>query len=49
MFFVEMVIIWSSPWVSWLFGRINSFLENFVFFAEKWPLVALGVAMEIWR
>ena len=49
MFFAEMVIIWSSLWVSWLFGQINSFLENLVFFMEKWPLVVLGVAMEIWQ
>ena len=34
---------------SWLFGRINSCLENFVFFVEKWSLLALGVAMEIWQ
>ena len=33
--FAEMVIIWSSPRVSRLFERINSLLENFVFFAEN--------------
>ena len=49
MFFMEMVIIWLSPWVSWLFERINSLLENFVFFMEKWSLLALGITMEIWR
>ena len=31
----KVVIIWSSTWVSRLFGRINSFLENFVFFVES--------------
>ena len=31
----KMVIIWLSPWVSQLFKRINSFLKNFVFFAEN--------------
>ena len=31
-----------------LFGQINSYLENFVFFTEKWSLLALGIAMEIW-
>ena len=25
---------WSSPRISWLYGRINSCLENFMFFAE---------------
>ena len=34
---------------SWLFGRINSCLENFVFFMENGHYLALGVAMEIWR
>ena len=42
-------IIWLSPWVSWLFKGINSFLENFMFFMEKWSLLALGIAMEIWQ
>ena len=49
MFFAEMVIIWLSLWVLRLFERINSLLENFVFFVEKWSLLALGIAMEIWR
>ena len=31
----KVVIIWPSPQVSRLFGQINSFLENFVFFAES--------------
>ena len=44
----KIVIIWLSLWVSWLFEQINSFLENFVFFAKKWSLLALGIAMEIW-
>ena len=35
---------WSSLQISWLLGRINSCLENFVFFAEKWSLLALGIA-----
>ena len=31
----KMVIIGSNPRVTWLLGRINSFLEKFVFFAEN--------------
>ena len=27
---------------SWLFGRINSCLENFVFLTEKWSLFGFG-------
>ena len=34
---------------SWLFGRINSCLENFVFFAENDHYLALGIVMEIWQ
>ena len=43
----KMVIIRSNLWVTWLLGRIKSLLENFVFFAEKWLFVSLGVAMEV--
>ena len=39
----------SRPWIHSLFGQINSCLENFVFFAEKWSLLTLGIAMEIWQ
>ena len=45
----KMVIIWLSPRVLQLFKQINSFLENFVFFAENGHYLALGIAMEIWR
>ena len=31
----KMVIIWSNPRVTRLLGRINSFLENFMFFVEN--------------
>ena len=31
----KMVIIRSNLWVTQLLGRINSFLENFVFFLEN--------------
>ena len=34
---------------SQLFGRINSSLENFMFFVENGHYLALGIAMEIWQ
>ena len=42
----KVVIIWSNLRVSWLLGRINSFLENFMFFVENGHLC---LWMSPWR
>ena len=44
-----MVTIGLSPWVSRAI-QMNKFLSGeFRVFHGKWSLLALGVAMEIWR
>ena len=47
--YMKFMQFWSSLWIHGLFGQINSCLENFVFFTEKWSLLTLGIAMEIWQ
>ena len=42
MFFMEMVIIWLSLRVLRLFKRINSLLENFMFFRGKMVIIGFG-------
>ena len=36
---------WSSPLILWLYGRINSCLENFVFFAENGHYLVKSVGL----